>query len=81
MAEIEEIVEGGGLKFLTSDPFLKAAVRRCAKLEQDLHLANERAYVNTARFRTLRRDVDQIKKMVRRLADRPTPKQSEAADG
>jgi hypothetical protein len=57
----QEVVEGGGLKFWTADPFLKAAVRRCAQLERELEQAR---YHEVARYRTLRRDVSQIKRAV-----------------
>ncbi len=53
------VVKDGGLQFLTNDVFLIAAVRRCAQLEEELR---EAKLQETARFRTLRRDVDQIKR-------------------
>ena len=56
-----QVVEGGGLRFATDDPFLIAAVRRCAELELALAAARRD---EVARYRTLRRDVAQIKRAV-----------------
>lgn len=57
------IIEGGGFKFWTEDPFLIAAVRKCTELERE----NERLrLLEVARFRTLRHDVRQIKRAVTR---------------
>jgi hypothetical protein len=54
-------VRGGGFHLLTKDRFLIAAVRRCAELESELHRVR---HEEVARFRTLRRDVRQIKSRV-----------------
>lgn len=66
----QEIVKGGGLTFLTADVFLKAAVWRCRELSdkverRDLEIFRLRNE-EVARFRTLRRDVDQIKRAMMR---------------
>jgi hypothetical protein len=57
------IVEGGGFKLCTDDPILIAVVRRCAELER---LYFEARNNEVARFRSLRRDVKQIKRAVTR---------------
>lgn len=57
-----QVVRGAGFQFLTEDPILIAVVKRC----DDLARENERLRrEETARFRTLRRDVKQIKRAVR----------------
>jgi hypothetical protein len=53
-----ETVQGGGFTLLTDDPIMKAVVRRCAELDQ---LLTDYRHMETARLRTLRRDVRQIK--------------------
>lgn len=63
------VVKGGGLEFLTDDPFLIRAVQRCAELEAELR---ERRHNEVARYRALRRDVSSIKKTIKKFADRPT---------
>lgn len=61
MSEQQEIIRGGGFQLLTSDPVVIAVVRRCAELESE----NRRLrYEEVARFKTLRRDVRQIKSKV-----------------
>jgi hypothetical protein len=50
---------GGGFSFLTADPVLIAVVKRCAQLESEVR---ELRFQETARFRSLRRDVKQIRK-------------------
>lgn len=57
----QRIVRGGGLEFLTGDPFLIAAVRRCAELEAELQVVR---FQEVARFRTLRRSVSRIERKV-----------------
>lgn len=65
-------VRGGGLTFWTADPFLIAAVERCAVLEAERDIyKNIVMHSDTARYRTLRRDVRQIKRGVDALR-RPT---------
>ena len=62
------VVKGGGLSFLANDPVVIRAVERCAELDRENqslrreieHLQHEL----TARYRTLRRDVNQIKRRV-----------------
>jgi hypothetical protein len=54
-----KIVEGGGFRLLTADPIMIAVVRRCAQLEREL---TELRHHKIARYRTLRRDVAQIKR-------------------
>ena len=65
------VVKGGGLSFMTSDPFLIAAVKRCAELEAQLRQTQralqEAQHVEVARFRTLRRNMTTVKKSVQRL--------------
>lgn len=60
-----QIVEGGGLRFMTDDPMLIVAVQRCAQLEKQLI---EARHTSTARYRTLRHDVREIKQSVRKIA-------------
>jgi hypothetical protein len=60
------MIAGGGFKLWTDDPVVVAVIRRCAELEAKL---TEMRHAETARFRTLRRDVDQIKRSVRKIAD------------
>lgn len=67
MTEKMIVVRGGGLSFLTADPCLIAAMRRCAQLETELR---EARYQEVARFRTLRSDVRTIKKDMRAAAGR-----------
>lgn len=55
------VVRDAGLTFLTRDPFLLAAVKKCAQLERE-NAALRCEMV--ARYRTLRRDVSQIKRKV-----------------
>jgi hypothetical protein len=55
------VIEGGGFRFLTEDPVLTAVVKRCAELECQIE---ELRHIEVARFRTLRRDVKQIKRSV-----------------
>lgn len=62
---MQRVVEGGGFKFLTDDPFLIAVVRKCAQLESELR---EARHHEVARYRTLRRDVSHIRKNVAALA-------------
>lgn len=58
-----QVVEGGGFSLLTADPIMIAVVRRCAELEQKiLQLRHD----EVARYRTLRRDVHQIRKSLPR---------------
>lgn len=61
-----QIVRGGGLEFMTEDPFLITAVKRCADLERQL---TEARHDEVARYRTLRRDVSQIKRAMRGKPD------------
>ena len=68
MKDRQQVVEGGGLRFLTADPFLIAAVRRCAELERELATARRQ---EVARFRTLRRDVWAIRKALRPTTKEP----------
>jgi hypothetical protein len=68
MRSAMQVIEGGGFRFLTDDPILIAVVRRCAQLEAVL--AEVRHHTEVARYRTLRRDVDQIKKSLRQLVIR-----------
>ncbi len=65
-AAVMEIVSGGGFRLLTSDLIVIALVRRCAALEAELAVA--RAHRDTARYRTIRRDVTQIKRAVERFS-------------
>lgn len=62
------VVRGGGFQFLTADHFLRRAVERCAELErqvQELESENRQLrHHEVARYRTLRRDVSQIKQRV-----------------
>jgi hypothetical protein len=59
-----QIVTGGGFTLITDDPVMIAVVRRCAELEA--RLAESRYRQDIARFRTLRRDVNTIKREVMR---------------
>ena len=63
MTELDthRVVHGGGLTFLTNDPFLRRAVERCAELERENTALRHEL---TARYRTLRRDICQIKRRV-----------------
>jgi hypothetical protein len=56
-----QIVEGGGFRLLTADCIMIAVVHRCAELERQLR---EIQHHEVARYRTLRRDVRQIKQAV-----------------
>jgi hypothetical protein len=56
-----KIVKGGGFRLLTADPITISLVRRCAQLEREL---TELRHHEVARYRTLRRDVEQIKRAV-----------------
>lgn len=61
------VVRGGGFTLLTADPVVVAIVRRCA----DLAAENDRLKRElTGRYRTLRRDVAQIKRQTARWAGR-----------
>lgn len=61
-----EIVRGGGLTLLTADVFVKAAVHRCSELAAENDELRRRLqamqHAEVARYRTLRRDVSQIKR-------------------
>ena len=65
------VVEGGGLKLLTADPIMIAAVRRCAELSDQL--AREKATFQVARrsLSTLQEEFRAIRRRLR-LAGRPT---------
>lgn len=54
-------VRGGGFHLLTDDPIMIAVVKRCAELDAEVRRLR---YDEVARFRTLRRDVRQIKSRV-----------------
>lgn len=54
-----QVVKGGGFELLTADPVLIAVVRRCAELERENICLR---HLEVARFRTLRRDVRQIRR-------------------
>lgn len=58
-----ELVEGGGFKLWTDDPIVVAVVKRCAELER---LYREARDGEVSRFWTLRRDVKQIKRALRK---------------
>jgi len=70
-----KIVRGGGFQFLTDDPFLIAAVNRCAWLDERANrLAAEnatmradlRALHNSKNYRSLRNDIRSIYNIVGR---------------
>lgn len=61
--DLMRVIEGGGFSFLTADPVLIAVVKRCAELQR---LLDEAKRLEVARYRTLRRDVRQIKRAVAR---------------
>ena len=71
----QERVIGGGLDLLTEDIFVKAAVWRCRELALEVERMEDeirRIRMNEiARYRTLRRDVDQIKRAVMRQGRQP----------
>jgi hypothetical protein len=71
-------IKGGGFDFLTDDPFLIAAVRRCAELER---LYTEARNNEVARFRSLRRDIKQIKRSVLNKGARDEKPTTLAHDG
>lgn len=56
-----QIVKAGRMTLLTDDPIVIALARRCADLEEKLRAAQHH---EVARYRTLRRDVSQIRKAV-----------------
>ena len=74
-----QVVKAAGIALLTDDVVLIAVMTKCAELDRALEMALEEnralRHQETARFRTLRRDVHQIKRTV--LAP-PAP---ERADG
>ena len=63
-----EVVKGGGIALLTDDLVVKVVVQRCGELERELKSAyetlDELRHRETARYRTLRRDVAAIKRKV-----------------
>ena len=67
-----KVVSGGGLSFMTSDPFLTRAVRRCAELAEEVQRLR---HEEVARYRTLRRDVKHIKGSIRRLESSPASRE------
>ena len=60
------VIAAGGLSFLTADPFLIRAMRRCAELENELRWARRAA--ESSAMRRLPRDVRIIKGTVKRIA-------------
>ena len=59
-----QIVQGGGFTLLTDDPIVIAVVHRCANLQAESDRLQHEA---TSRYRTLRRDVHQIKRSMTKL--------------
>ncbi len=58
-----QVVEGGGFRLLTNDEILMAVVRRCAELERENNRLKRQSVYD---FRTVRRDVAQIRKSLAR---------------
>lgn len=56
-----QVVYWGKSSLLTDDPIVIALARRCAELEATLQ---EHRHQEVARYRTLRRDVSQIRRAV-----------------
>ena len=56
-----QIVQGGGFRLLTADAIMIAVVRRCAELERENRNLRD---LELGRFRTLRRDVRRIRRVV-----------------
>lgn len=54
-------IDAGGMVVWTDDPVVQALARHCARLRDELV---EREHHEVARYRTLRRDVTQIKRAV-----------------
>jgi|TARA_R100000049_G_C1948052_1_gene94075 hypothetical protein len=57
-----ELVKGGGIRLMTADVFVKAAVWRCRVLEIERDRLIAQHHADVGKFRTLRRDVNMIKR-------------------